>query len=158
MSKRDSNKNTLLRFIRNSPGIRYRELLDATGFPHGVMAYHLDILEKSKRVMVSRYNKKTTRYYPLNFSAKESRIIDFMRRPTPRSIILLLLKKNRCTFSELQQFVRKRYSTVLWHISRLLESGIISARNRPALRIKEIYQLRSRSLVIHAMRKARSDK
>lgn len=108
--------------------------------------------------MVSRFQKKTTRYYPLNISAKESRIIDFVRRPTAGNIIILLIKKNHCTFSELQESVGKRYSTVLWHISRLLESGIISSTNRSATRLNEIYQLKSRSLVIKTLRKIKSDK
>jgi predicted transcriptional regulator len=147
-----------LRCIRDSPGIRYRELLVATGFPQGVMAYHLIILEASKRVIVRRYHKKTTRYYPLTISTKESRVIDFIRRPTAGNIITLLIKRNRCTFSELQRTVGKRYSTVLWHISRLLESGIISTSNRPSIRAKETYQLRSRSLVVKTMRKMKFDK
>jgi len=122
------------------------------------MAYHLKILEESKRVMVSRFHKKTTRYYPLNISAKESRIIDFVRRPTAGNIIFLLIKKNRCTFSELQESVGKRYSTVLWHTTRLLESGIISSSNRSATRLNEIYRLKCRSLVIRTLRKIKSDK
>jgi len=41
----------LLKCINNSPGIRYRELLLVTGFPNGVMAYHLRILEKFKELV-----------------------------------------------------------------------------------------------------------
>lgn len=147
-----------MRCIRNSPGIRYRELLVASGFSHGVMAYHLNVLEKSKRVKVTRCNKRTTRYYPLNISNRESQIIDFIRRPTARRIIVLLIKKNRCTFSELQRSLGKRYSTVLWHISRLVESGIVSSTNRPVIRLKETYQIKSRSLVINTLRKIKFSK
>ena len=72
----------LLKCINDSPGIRYRELLRATGFPNGVMAYHLKILEKLKQMKVNRQYRKVTSYYPLNTSAKESRTIQFMKRPT----------------------------------------------------------------------------
>ena len=69
----DGSKSILLKQINNSPGIRYRELQRATGFSNGVLAYHLKILEKSKRMKVIRYHvRNSTRYYPLNTTAKES--------------------------------------------------------------------------------------
>jgi hypothetical protein len=39
---------------KSSPGIRYRELQRATGFANGVLAYHLKILEKSRRMKVKK--------------------------------------------------------------------------------------------------------
>jgi predicted transcriptional regulator len=49
----DESKIILLKHINKSPGIRYRELQRATGFANGVLAYHLNILEKSN------YNQST---------------------------------------------------------------------------------------------------
>ena len=71
ISSRDWKKKMLLKCINNSPGIRYRELLRVTGFPNGVMAYHLRILEKFKQMKVSRQYRKITRYYPLKTTAKD---------------------------------------------------------------------------------------
>jgi predicted transcriptional regulator len=48
----DESKSILLKYINNCPGIRYRELQRATGFANGVLAYHLKILEKSRRMLV----------------------------------------------------------------------------------------------------------
>ena len=68
----DKTKSKLLKRINNSPGIRYRELLRATGFSNGVMAYHLKKLENSKRIKVSRISSEE--YKVLPFEHSRSRI------------------------------------------------------------------------------------
>jgi predicted transcriptional regulator len=124
----DRKKRMLLKCINNSPGIRYRELLRATGFPNGVIAYHLKILEKLKQMKVSRHYRKVTRYYPLNTTAKESRVIEFMKRPMDRRIILFLLQHECSVFNDIERSLKRASSTVSWHLSRLREAGIISMR------------------------------
>ena len=149
VSRRDTNKSLLLKYIKNSPGIRYRELMKATGFPNGVAQYHLNILEKSKRVKVSRHYGKTTRYYPLSISAKESRIIEHIRHTTRRKIILFLLRHEHSLFADIKRNIRRVPSTVSWHLSRLKESRVISINH-------QTYRLRNRSLVINLMKKVRT--
>src|SRR5215831_12938972 len=146
ISRRDTNKNILLKYIKDSPGIRYRELMKATGFPNGVAQYHLKVLEKSKRVKVSRHYGKTTRYYPLSISAKESRIIEHIRHSTRRKIILFLLQHDRSLFADIKRNIRRVPSTVSWHLSRLKESGVILISH-------QTYRLKDRSLVVRLMKK-----
>ena len=140
----DRKKRMLLKCINNSPGIRYRELLRATGFPNGVIAYHLKILEKLKQMKVSRHYRKVTRYYPLNTTAKESRVIEFMKRPMDRRIILFLLQHECSAFNDIERSLKRASSTVSWHLSRLREAGIISMR-------RQKYRLKNRALVISVM-------
>ena len=146
VSRRDTNKSLLLKCIKNSPGIRYRELMKATGFSNGVAQYHLKVLEKSKRVKVSRHYGKTTRYYPLSISAKESRIIEHIRHSTRRKIILFLLQHDRSLFADIKRNIRRVPSTVSWHLSRLKESGVILISH-------QTYRLKDRSLVVRLMKK-----
>lgn len=142
-SQENTNKSTLLNCIKNSPGIRYRELIKATGLSNGVIEYHLKKLEKSRQVKVRRYPNKTTRYYYLlNISVKESRIIDFIRRPTDRKIVLFLLQHNFRKFMDIQRKVKKAFSTVSWHLSRLKQAGIVSISNHG-------YRLKNRTIVKH---------
>ncbi len=148
----------LLKCINNSPGIRYRELLRATGFPNGVMAYHLKILEKLKQMKVSRHYIKTTRYYPLKTSIKESRIIDFMKRPTDRRIILFLLEHEGCLFTDIQRYIKKASSTVSYHLSRLRKEGIISVRPSTDRHRKiryQKYRIRNKALLISLIEKVK---
>jgi len=146
--KGNSNKSALLKCIKNSPGIRYRELIKATGLSNGVISHHLRNLEESKQVKVSRYPNKTARYYLLNISTKESRIIDFIMRPTDRKIILFLLHHKFCKFMDLQRHINRSISTLSWHLSRLKEGGIVSLSNQR-------YRIRNKSLIVSTMKKVK---
>jgi len=46
--------------IRETPGVRYRELLRLTGLSNGALEYHLRILKKSDRIKVNRSDGKRT--------------------------------------------------------------------------------------------------
>src|SRR5438445_10135406 len=97
----DKTKSKLLKRIDNSPGIRYRELLRTTGFSNGVMAYHIKKLEKSKQIKVKRYDRRSTRFYPLNIAAKELQVIEYVRRKTAREIVSFLSKYGPRTFKDI---------------------------------------------------------
>jgi predicted transcriptional regulator len=126
----DESKSILLKHINNSPGIRYRELQRATGFASGALAYHLKILEKSRRMKVIRYRvRNSTRYYPLNTTAKESCMMGYVRRTPTRKILLFLLKHDQCTFNDIVQHTKKVRSTISWHLSWLRKARIISVRS-----------------------------
>ena len=140
----DEPKSCLLKHINISPGIGYRELQRATGFANGVLAYHLMVLEKSRRIKVNRYRtRNSTRYYLLNTTAQESRIMEYVRRTTTRKILLFLLDHDRCTSNGLMQHTRKVRSTISWHLSWLRKARIISVRTGSP----QIYKLRDNDLV-----------
>ena len=141
----DESKIILLKYINKSPGIRYRELQRATGFANGVLAYHLNILEKSKRIKVIRYRiRKSTRYYPLYTTAKESRLMEYVRRTTTRKILLCLLKRDQCTFNDIMQHTKRVPSTISWHLSWLRKARmIISVRSGMC----QTYRLTNKELV-----------
>jgi predicted transcriptional regulator len=140
----DKSKNIILKNINNSPGIRYRELQRATGFENGVLAYHLDILEKSKRVKVVRYRiRKSTRYYPFATTAKESRLMEYVRRTTTRKILLFLLKHDQCTSDDIIQHTKKVRSTISWHLSWLRKAGIV----RVSSGVHQTYTLKNKDQV-----------
>ena len=73
------NRNTILIAIIQNPGIRYRELLRLTDLSNGVLAYHLKRIEKSRRIIVVRQNKKTTRYYSHGIPIGDVSIIGHIR-------------------------------------------------------------------------------
>ena len=79
----------LIMHINGQPGIRYRELLRASGLSNGVLTYHITNLEKSGLIIVDRnINNKITQYYPNNIPAEETDIIRHIRHNPARQIIL----------------------------------------------------------------------
>jgi DNA-binding transcriptional ArsR family regulator len=120
----------ILNIIIKNPGIRYRELLLLTGLCNGVLSYHINKIEKSKKVIVMRENRRVTRYFSVYASAEEILLIRWFRNCNTRQIILksLLKHNNGCSFRELVHYTNKSPSTVFWHLKRLKEAKIISSR------------------------------
>jgi predicted transcriptional regulator len=115
--------------INNIPGIRYRELLRLTALSNGVLAYHLNGLEKTSRIRVDRQREnKATRYYSISIPTQESDILRQLRNNVPRQIIKFILDHDLCTFNEIEEHLAKAASTVSWHLKRLKEAGLISVK------------------------------
>jgi predicted transcriptional regulator len=122
-------KDILLMHINKMPGIRYRELLRLSRLSNGVLAYHLNGLEKSSQIRVDRQKEnRTTRYYLHSISTQESEILRQLRNDVPRQIIKLILDHDLCTFNEIVEHLKKASSTTSWHLKRLKEAGIVYVR------------------------------
>jgi predicted transcriptional regulator len=123
-------QSKLLNYIKENPGIRYRELLRLTGLINGVLTYHISSLEKSIQIRVDRNNNsRTTRYYANDIPIEQSKIIGYVRIDATRQIILFILEHNHpCTFNEIVEHTKKSPSTVSWHLKRLKDAGIVSVR------------------------------
>ena len=149
LSLTDNTNTILLDHINRSPGIRYRELQRETEIAHGRLEYHLKILEDLKKIKVSRYpTRKSTRYYPLERSNDDSRIIEYTQRTGAREIVQLLLHKDQCYFADIVQFTRRVPSTVSYHLSRLKKGGVItSAENGEYM----TYSLKNKDKIMRLM-------
>jgi len=80
----------------------------------------------------------------LKTTAKESHVIEFMKRPTDRRIIEFILEHERCKFQDIERYIKRASSTVSWHLSRLKEANIISMKH-------QMYRINNRTLVISVM-------
>src|ERR687884_1874261 len=136
-------QNKLIRFINTQPGIRYRELLRASGLSNGVLTYHITNLEKSGLIIADRnINNKITRYYPNNIPAEETDIIGHIRNNAARQIILFILEHDSCTFNEIIKYTKKAPSTISWHLKRLKDAGIISILYKNTNHRQRLYKIR----------------
>jgi predicted transcriptional regulator len=145
-----STPDLLVQRISKEPGIRYRELLRLTGLANGVLTYHLAALEKSSMIRVDR-QWGATRYYPLNVSEGESRVLGFLRNGPVRDIISFMLANDMCTFAEIVDRAGRAPSTVSAHLKRLKEAGLIRVRYGEY----QLYSLAERELVADVLSKYR---
>src|SRR5690348_9137892 len=142
----------LLVTINSMPGIRYREHLRLTGLCNGVLAHHLNKLEKSFQIRVDRQREnRTTRYYSTNIPTRESDILRQLKNNVSREIIKFIIGHNLCTFNELVEHSGKASSTVSWYLKRLREAGIISVRNTEY----QLYYIENAELVSEVLDKYR---
>jgi DNA-binding transcriptional ArsR family regulator len=81
---------------------------------------------------------------PLNTTAKESRIEEYLRRTTTRKIVLFLLEHDQSTSATYKS------TTVSWHLSWLRKAGIVSVRGG----LPQTYRIRDKDLVAILMNKS----
>jgi predicted transcriptional regulator len=144
-------KETLMMHINNIPGIRYRELLRLTGLSNGVLAYHLNALEKSFQIRVDRQREiRTTRYYSIIIPTQESDILRQLRNNVSRQIIKFILDNDLCTFHEIVEHLGKAASTASWHLKRLKQGGLVSVKYGGEY---QLYQLVNREQVYNVISK-----
>ena len=124
MTRKTERHIELVSVISKHPGIQFREIMRATGMKNGVLSHHLGKLEKSGSVQVKR-EPRQTRFFPLEISLEESKIITALRRDTPRDIISSLILNENLEFNEIVKQVNKAPSTVSLYLSQLVEDGIV---------------------------------
>ena len=152
ISELEDPRKMLLLKINSMPGVRYRELLRITGLCNGVLAHHLNALERSSQIKVDRQREnKTTRYYSIYVPTHESDILRQLKNDMSRQIIKFILSHNLCTFNEIVKHLGKASSTASWHLKRLREAGIISVKYMEY----QLYDLENAELVSKVLHKYR---
>jgi predicted transcriptional regulator len=125
MISKNLRGDALIEVIENNPGIQFREIMRTTGMKNGVLSHHLGKLEKRGIVQVQRGTRQT-RYYPLDVTANQSKVIVALRRDTQRKIIhTLMVNKEGLEFMEIVSNVSKAPSTVSLYLSQLLDDDIV---------------------------------
>lgn len=130
---KDSNEDSEIRqriyqYIESNPGVHLRKISRELGLAMGNTQYHLQLLEKDGRIRTRRA-ALYTHYYPAAILDEQHKIIlAFLRQETPRDILVHLLEHPAgATQSEITEFKRLSAPTISWHMSRLIESGLVTA-------------------------------
>ena len=121
----EDRNSQIVELIEKNPGIKFREIMRATGFKNGVLSHYLGKLEKMGTVQVMR-GPRQTRFYPLEISEIESKVIKSLRRDTTRKILhCLMLNKKGLEFSEIVEEIQKAPSTVSLYLSHLVDDEVV---------------------------------
>ena len=151
-------KTLILDNIKQSPGIRYRELLRLSRLTNGALEYHIKILEKTQKIKVNREYGRRPRYFPLDMRAEETSVLGHIRNRSSREIVLFILGHDLCTFGEILEHMKKAPSTISWHLKRLLESGIISVVHGRELQLYKVSNSQLVSDVLYKYKDSFRDK
>lgn len=126
-SDASSNRFQIYRYIENNPGTHLRKISKELGLAMGDTQYHLDILEKSGRVKSRKINLYRRYYTAAILGEKEKIILGFLRQETTRDILIYLIEHPYSTQRELAEFKHFSAPTISWHMSRLIEAGIVQS-------------------------------
>ncbi len=118
----------IINIINIMPGIRYKELQRITKMPNGTLSYHLETLQKGGLIRIRR-DGGSTRIFPLSLDEYTAEIISIIKDNTRLKIIKYLLKHRSATYQELHSIAGKSFSTLSWHLDKLINNNIIKVSN-----------------------------
>ena len=119
-------RSVLLEIITKLPGIRFLELRRKTGLANGVLAYHLDVLEKES-LLKSERGPGYAEFYPANFDQSNIRAFNVIRHDRSRELLSYLLESDKATHGDVASKLRTAPSTASWYLNRLLKADLINA-------------------------------
>ena len=128
MIRGEIRNNQILELIQEVPGLNFRDIMRITGFKNGVLSYHINKLEKKDKVNVIR-RAGNTRFFSIDVNEQDLDLLEMLRRPTPKEIILLLNRHPEgLSMYQIIQHCQKAQSTISVYLQLLLSKKIISIR------------------------------
>jgi predicted transcriptional regulator len=123
---KNENRNTLLLYIIDNPGVTIYDISKAIGMNRGTVRYHLLILELNHRIAVFKDDSKFIRYFPNSnrYSKEEQQLISIVRRDAIKRVIQLLFMKPGLTNSEISNVTGLANSGVSRYLKELCDKGI----------------------------------
>jgi len=118
-------REALFGYVTQTPGAHFSKIRDDLQLGTGEAQYHLRQLEDAGTV-ISRSDSAYRRYFPADrFDAFEQTALGYLRRETPRQMLLTLLDTPGQTGTDLASQVDVTRSTVSAHASALVDAGLI---------------------------------
>jgi len=118
-------RNEILTYIRNRPGVTFRELARALGVGIGDLQYHLRKLEREGKVFSRKVGRR--RYiFPAGFEDEAQRLLMAISTETRRKILLLLMEGPKSQ-GEIAGKLRVSQPTVSYHMRELEKLGVVKA-------------------------------
>ncbi|OLC25429.1 MAG: hypothetical protein AUH71_01030 [Thaumarchaeota archaeon 13_1_40CM_4_48_7] len=144
------NRHQILKYIKDNPGAHLRRVSKELGLALGDTQYHLGILQKSGKVRSRKINLYRRYYAACIVGEKEEIIHAFLRQETARDILIYLIEYQYATQSDLARFKQFSSPTIRYHMSRLIEGGIVdSAKDGKNI----VYRIRAdRGKLLHMLK------
>lgn len=150
MIKGEIRNNQILELVNEHPGLNFRDIMRFTGLKNGVISYHVKKLERKNKLTVKR-KTGNTRFFPLDVNETESILLEMIRRPTPKDIILLLEKNpSGLTLNQIVEYTSKAQSTISVNLQLLVAKKILSIRFHDR---KKIFTLKNIESIQYTLKK-----
>lgn len=124
----NENRLRIYNFIKENPGVYFREIIARLKINKGTVEYHLRMLKMAG--MITSLQNKGYKHYFLNgstFSYSEQIVLSALREGTTRKIIDILLKNLKLSDREIARFIGISRSTVAWHMKTIAKNGIVAS-------------------------------
>ena len=110
--------------IRKNPAVRFNDVMRLSKLKNGTLTHYISKLENMEKISVER-TPRITRFYDRSVPKKEAEICKQLTRPTVKHIIMLLLREEIMTHTEIGNSLKKSPATISVCLSELFENNII---------------------------------
>ncbi|MBV0902986.1 winged helix-turn-helix transcriptional regulator [Haloarcula salina] len=110
--------------VEANPGVHFNAIARDLDIATGQAQYHLRKLRRGDEVVAEEVRGKT-HYYGEGYDPWERRVLAFARRETARAVLFHLLEADSLAAGELAERLDVARSTVAWHVSSLVEAGVL---------------------------------
>ncbi|MDZ5809786.1 winged helix-turn-helix transcriptional regulator [Halorubrum sp. AD140] len=119
-----NTRTRIRRHVRDTPGVHFNRVGRELDIATGQAQYHLRRLVRDGELDVERVGGRT-HYFEPSFDPWERRALAFLRRETAREIIVRLHAEGPTRSASLANELDLARSTVSWHVSNLVDSGVV---------------------------------
>jgi len=112
-------------FIKQNPGLHFRELCRRITINRGSLEYHLRYLIKHNLIYEKNEGKFTRYYANGSVGSRQREILNCLQHKILRRIIIYLLSVGSASNLELSKCLEKDISTISFHLKKLEEKEII---------------------------------
>lgn len=144
----DPRIKAILGIITENPGISYSELKNKTGYPDGLLNRLVSKMSNKKNINVLKIANRLN-FFPPQTEQFERNLLIHLRKETSKAIVTFLLVRERSSFKEIKEAIKKSPATTSLVLTKLVELGIV-------LRVSNTvptYMLKDKKLVYNSLKK-----
>lgn len=118
-------RKELFEHVKANPGIHFSQLKRELDMETGLLQHHLRELERYGVLESEDHQGKRRVFVARELDAEEKAILAVLRYETTRRILLYLLEDGPVRNSEIAAEVGVTPATISWHLSNLVEKGVV---------------------------------
>ncbi|MEA3558082.1 MAG: transcriptional regulator [Candidatus Thermoplasmatota archaeon] len=122
--KLDTRKN-IFDLIQSSPGVHFREISRRLEIPMGVVEYHINFMLKREMIVARREGRYKRYYVEGKVGSRDKRVLAFLRKDVPRSILMYLMLNPGSRHKELKSELGIGGSTLSFHLKKMIKKEVI---------------------------------
>ncbi|MHB2035249.1 MAG: winged helix-turn-helix transcriptional regulator [Nitrososphaerales archaeon] len=124
----EGTRAVVYEYIMKHPGTHIREIRKDLGLGMGDLQYHIYTMEKLGMIKTIRRGLYKFVFASNLFADKQTAILSALSLESEREILLYLSQRPGLTQLELAQLTRLSPPTILWHMGRLIQQGIVDRK------------------------------
>lgn len=119
-------RKEIFEHVQANPGIHFSQLKRDLNMETGLLQHHLRTLEDHDILTSEDHQGKRRLFVAQELDEEERAILSLLRYETTRHILLFLLEETTARNRAIAEELGVSPPTVSWHVSRLVENGIVS--------------------------------